>query len=118
VTVTVHNPPTTGPNTTKNSAVEVIIQQTATPVLASMFVSGMAVRNRAVALLGNGLNVCVLARGVGTQTGKSLLLTGGGTITAPNCVLSSNATDVEAVLLNGSAHITAGSIISQGRLLR
>jgi len=115
LTVTINNPPKSGPNTANKTAIEAIIQQTATPVLAALFVSNVTIYDRAVADLGAGLPACVLALGNGTHAGQTMLISGGGTINAPNCVVASNATDVQAVNLSGSSSsVNAGSIVTSG----
>jgi hypothetical protein len=125
VTVTVHNPPTTGPNAANNSAVEVIIQQTQTPILAGLFASSMTIQNRAVAVFGGGLSACALALGP-----PGITVSGSGSIDAAGCVIASNSTCIAnnnpvgggcsgpAVNLSGgSSSITAGSIVSAGGCL-
>lgn len=114
-TVTVNNPPSTGSHTSDANAVEVIITQSPTALLSSLFMAtGPTIKARAVATKNVNNNGCVLAldRGNVVDTTDS----GGGTINLTNCSMFINSNDPSGALtMNGSTTInTSGAFITGG----
>jgi Flp pilus assembly protein TadG len=110
-TVTVHTPPSTGPNTGNTGAVEVIIQQTQVPVFSALFLSSSPViTNRAVAAVQSGGTACALA----LQNGSGLSMGGNSTTAAQGCTLASNASGSQSIYIYGSATVAAYTLNAVG----
>ncbi len=114
VTVTVNSPPTPGtPNAGNAKAVEVIIQQTQTPLLSALFMSnGPTIAGRAVSIYGtscsSGSCGCILSLDRGNVVDVS---NSGATVNIPTCSMYINSNDTHGALsMSGStASITAYS---------
>jgi len=104
--VTVNRPPTRGSKAGVADAVEVIISRGETPMLASFFLEGdVEIGARAVSSVeGSGGAFCVLVTEVSAQATQ---VHGASTITLPNCGLAVNSSNPQAVIVTGSASITA-----------
>jgi hypothetical protein len=121
VTVTVNNPPLSGPRTSTDGAVEVIISQPQTLSMVSLFTSGtFSVGARAVATAGAG-SFCVLQLGA-SSAGFSM---GNGAVAnLAQCGLAVDSTSSTALSLSGgaqlnaqSASVSGGSSITNGAAL-
>ena len=109
VTVTVNNPPTSGPNTSLASAIEVIISQPQQRLFTSLFMSSNPrIGGRAVSALNGGGTPCVLALNDGNVT--DLTISGTPTLNIPGCDLYVNSSNAGGALtLSGNANINANS---------
>jgi Flp pilus assembly protein TadG len=108
VTVTANNP-----YSGNNSAVEVIIAQTQNPVFGGLFISGMTIRNRAVAkATGSGFACSLAVTNAGGPGDVSLQ--GSTSISMPNCDIAADGTDPSAISIQGSASLTAYTLTSSG----
>ena len=112
VSVTVNNPPLSGPNATKFNAIEVIISQPQRRFFTSLFSSDpVIVRARSVALGYGGL-ACVLALDP-TATG-AVTTQGTPAVTLNNCSLFSDSNSATSVNVSGSATISALAVGAVG----
>ena len=111
VTVTVNNPPTSGPLAGKTASVEVIITLTQPPMLSRLFHPGnFIIDGRAVATFGGP--ACVLAL---DPTAKNALTSGGSTIVnMPKCNLVSDSNASSSLSVGGSASVTVNAAIAVG----
>lgn len=92
VTVTVNNPPKSGPNTGNNNAVEVIVSRQQPTFFMGIFgFAHMAVAARAVGSLGSS-NVCIETTG---PVGEGIDLDGGFILNAPTCSMMIDSTNVD-----------------------
>jgi hypothetical protein len=118
VSITVNNPPSTGPNRTNSSAVEILIAQPQPRLFSALFMSSAPnIIGRAVAMQGpKGSNGCVLALDKSsTQTG--LKDSGNTTLNMQNCSLYVNSSDMaNALWLNGNVTVNAYSTHVVGAL--
>jgi hypothetical protein len=123
VTVTVNNPPKSGPNTSNATDVEVIIAQPQILPLSSLFYAGTwNVSGRAVATEGNANSDCVLQLDPSSVVGVNL--NNGAVLKLNSCSLAVNANggtalsiagttlDAEAVTISGSDTLTGGGAIN------
>jgi len=110
VTVTPSNPPSTGPNSTDNNSVEVIVSAVQpTFFMKIVGVNSTTLTARAVAkLTGGGSRGCLYTLGLGGAGG--ITTNGTASIDAPNCGILDDST----LTKNGSGHITAASIGTVG----
>lgn len=106
VTVEVNVPPTRGSKAGNASAVEVIVRRDRPPLLAAFFLDApVTLGGRAVASVeGASSGFCVLVMEV---TAQSTQVHGASTINLPNCGLAVNSANAQAVIVTGSASITA-----------
>jgi hypothetical protein len=111
VTVTVNNPPASGPLVGKLGSVEVLISLTQAPMLSRLFHPGnFIIDGRAVATYGGP--GCVLAL---DPTVKSALLAGGSTIVnMPKCNIVSDSNASASLTVSGSASVTVNAAIAVG----
>ncbi len=111
VTVTVNNPPASGPLAGKTASVEVIITLTQPPMLSRLFHPGnFIIDGRAVATFGGP--ACVLAL---DPTAKNALTSGGSTIVnMPKCNLVSDSNASSSLSVGGSASVTVNAAIAVG----
>ncbi|MGH6858109.1 MAG: TadE/TadG family type IV pilus assembly protein [Methylocella sp.] len=108
-TVTVNNPPKSGPNAGNQGAVEVIIKQPQKLLFSSLFLpSPVVVQGRAVAVAGAGIP-CVLAlnpalsvAGITAQLGSAVL--------ADQCNVADNSPSPLALTVDSGSSITAQKI--------
>ncbi len=107
-TVAVNSPPTMGNYTNATDAVEVVIAQPQTLVLADVVYSGtVTVRARAVAEP-NSAPDCLLELDNSSTTGVSV--TNGAVVNLNQCGLAANATGSSALLVTGAAILTTASV--------
>jgi hypothetical protein len=96
------------------NGVAVTLQQTQEPILAGMFLSGVTVANRAVAVIEVLDNPCILAletanTGVEVTASTSLFM--------PNCSIVANSVSGTAIeLLSRSSSITAATLVTAGEI--
>ena len=111
VTVTVNNPPASGPLVGKLGSVEVLISLTQAPMLSRLFHPGnFIIDGRAVATYGGP--GCVLAL---DPTVKNALLAGGSTIVnMPKCNIVSDSAASSSLTVSGSASVTVNAAIAVG----
>jgi hypothetical protein len=112
VTVTVNNPPKSGPNTGNTTDVEVIVAQPQTLPLSSLFHAGTwNVSGRAVATEGNSASDCVLQLDSSSVTGVTI--NNGANVDLNSCGLAVNATSSSALSVVG-ATLNANSVTISG----
>ena len=100
----IHNPPTSGPNTANNQAVEVNLSQPATLYLAGLFLpSAPTLTARSVAQSPNVTN-CLIAL---SPTGTGLNMRTGSSINAPNCEVYVDSNANNAITKAAGTTITA-----------
>jgi Flp pilus assembly protein TadG len=106
-TVTINSPPLSGSHASDSSAVEVVISQTQTPLLSSLFMSsGPTIKARAVATSAINASGCVLTLDRGNVV--DLDNTGNANLTLTNCSVYVNSDDPSGALtMTGNASITA-----------
>jgi hypothetical protein len=111
VTVTVNNPPKSGPLKGKLGSVEVFISLTQAPMLSRLFhPANFIIDGRAVATYGGP--GCVLAL---DPTVKSALLAGGNTtVNMPKCNIVSDSSASNSLTVSGSASVTVNAAIAVG----
>jgi hypothetical protein len=108
VTVAIHRPPSTGPNTANNGAIEIIITAPQTPRLAALFYSSSVnISARAVAGAGTP-SMCGLALGSGNTT--TVRLSGGAHVTLNQCGLGVNSTSTSSLTVSGGAVLTLSTL--------
>jgi Flp pilus assembly protein TadG len=106
-TVTVNNPPASGPHAGNSGYVEVIASQNAPTYFMKLFhLSSMTVSARSVG--GNGpASGCIYTL---DTSGTDVGMTGSGNMTVPDCGIVIDSASSNALSLVGSASITAQSI--------
>lgn len=113
VTVTVNKPPTSGSYTTNANAVEVIISQPQSLILAGLFLANKPnVGARAVAVGGQGGNGCVVALDRSNVT--DVTETGNTVVNLNNCSMYINSPRASALTMTGLAKINAWSAYISG----
>ncbi len=113
VTVTVHQPPTSGPNTATTGAVEVIVQEAEAQFFSGFFISSPAISARAVGSPAAPGKFCVLAlnNGAATTNGAAdVNISNGVTIDTSHCGIQVNASGADALYITGGAHLTAQTL--------
>jgi hypothetical protein len=108
-TVTVHTPPSSGNYTHNDKAVEVITTVSQPRLLSAIFSSGsFTITARAVALVGNSGNGCVLSLD-GTASAATSSQ-GSSAITLTGCAVFDDSNNGSALTNGGSATISAESV--------
>jgi Flp pilus assembly protein TadG len=96
------------------NGVAVTLQQTQEPMLAGMFLSGVTVANKAVAVIEVLDYPCILALGT-TNTGVELAAS--TSLFMPNCSIVANSVSGTAIeLLSSSSSITAATLVTAGEI--
>ncbi len=114
-TVAVNMPPSAGPNQSNSSAVEVIITQPQPRWFTRFFVATAPIaRGRAVAMPGASAAACILA--LHPTAPNTIDVSGNPTISAPDCVVVSDSNSTSAVHLQGSASLTAATVVTPGQI--
>jgi hypothetical protein len=113
VSVTVHNPPTSGPAAGNGNAVEVIVErEMPTSLMKMVGRRSVTVRARAVAgVTADFSDLCVLA--LNPEASGAITVSGTATLNAPNCEIVTNSTASDAIVANGGGCIN-GSRITYG----
>jgi Flp pilus assembly protein TadG len=107
VTVTVNDPPLSGPYTGNSSYVEVIVQRNVPTFFLNLLNQNtMTVSARAVSGMG-GDQGCVDTLGT---SGYGILITGSSTVDLPGCSLMVNSSSSTAVYGTGTTSVTASQI--------
>jgi len=107
VTITINNPPSTGPNTSNTAYVEAIVSKPEpTYFLSTIGINTMTVSVRAVAYEGSGPN-CIY---VMDPTASSALSGSGSASIQSGCGVMVDSNSSTAILLSGGATITAPTI--------
>jgi Flp pilus assembly protein TadG len=107
VTVTINNPPSTGPNASNTAYVEAIVSKPEpTYFLSTIGINTMTVSVRAVAYEGNGPN-CIYAM---DPTASSALSGSGSASIQSGCGVMVDSSSSSAIVLSGSASVTAPAI--------
>ncbi|MGH6836777.1 MAG: TadE/TadG family type IV pilus assembly protein [Methylocella sp.] len=109
VTLTINNPPKSGPNTSNTGAYEVIIAQPQTRHFAGVLGAAPTISGRAVAIVA-GTPACILALDRSATKAADVGLSGGADIGAPNCAVAANSSDSSAVSLSGGSTLKAANL--------
>ena len=115
VTVAINNPPKAGAYTANAGAVEVIVSQPLTLIMAGLF--GTSLFNasaRAVALQGASGTFCVLATDANSAT--AVAIGNGASVTLNGCGLAVNAAGSAALSATGGSSLTAQSVSASGQV--
>jgi Putative Flp pilus-assembly TadE/G-like len=112
VTVTIHNPPTSGPYTGQNSAVEAIIQQPVPTLFMKAFgIGAVPVSTRAVAVLGSS-SACIFAL---DPSASGAITVAGTPVVTSSCGVIDDSSSSSALQVNGtSASLSASSVLVTG----
>ncbi len=111
-TVTVNNPPLSGPRAGNSNFVEVIIsREVSTTMLRMVGRNASTVRSRAVAGLVKAADGCVLAL---NPTDPGTLVASGGSSLVAGCSVQVNSSNDKAIELNGGGCITASDVAVAG----
>jgi Flp pilus assembly protein TadG len=115
-TVTVNNPPASGPNASNSSAVEVIISQSQPLMLAGLFLGNSpTIQARAVAATNINGGGCVLSLDKAAVSNDADTLSGNANLTLGQCSLYINSPESDALNMNGNASVTAnGAFVTGG----
>jgi hypothetical protein len=110
ITVTVNRPPSTGPNSGNNNAVEVIIERPIpTTFLKVISRQNSTVRARAVAGAVPELKpACVIA--LNPSASGAITISGTTDVNIPECSILAASDDPQALTFNGSVNVTAGGL--------
>jgi hypothetical protein len=112
-TVTINHPPSIGNYTSSSIAVEAIVSQPQTLLLAKLFFTGVwNVSARAVATEGVGASDCVLALGQGTAVSVG----NGAQVMLNSCGLGSNSSSASAIQVTGGASLTSKTVSVVGNV--
>ncbi|HTH17387.1 MAG TPA: pilus assembly protein TadG-related protein, partial [Magnetospirillum sp.] len=111
-TVVVNNPPITGAYAGDASAVEVSVSRSEQLLLAKLFIDSMQVSARAVAQSGALGDYCVVA--LDKAAADTAEFQGNATINLANCGVAANSNNDTALLVSGSASLTASFIETVG----
>lgn len=113
-TVTVNNPPLSGPHAGQDDAIEVIITRRHALLLVRLFRSSpWNLTGRAVATTGSGPGACVLALDV-SISGSAIYADNGGRMELVECGVASNSSSSTSIRASGSAVILAASLATVG----
>jgi len=113
VTVTVNQPPKSGPNTGKGSAIEVIVQQPQRRFFAGLFLpSNPTVTARAVATMSSP--PCLLA--LDPTANQAITVSGSANVNSPGCDIASNSSSASAFNMNGSGTVTTPCVVAVGNV--
>lgn len=113
-TVTVNNPPLSGPYAGEDDAIEVIITRPHALLLVRLFRSSpWNLTGRAVATTGGSATACVLALDVSTS-GSAIYADNGGRMELVECGVASNSSSTRSIRASGSAVISAASLTTVG----
>lgn len=117
VSATVNSPPASGPNSSNNSAVEVLLSAPESLTFARLFLSvAPTLKVRSVAQYGSNNPTCVLAIGqnLGGSNDGQFSMSGGASFHASGCTLATNNTGADAFYLAPSPSVTAYTVVSSG----
>ena len=104
VAVTVNSPPLHGNYTANNSAVEVIISQSQSLSLVTLFQTGLfSVGASAVAMAGSSGSFCVL--GLDTSASATVRILNNGIVASTTCGVAVNSTSSTALILDNNSAI-------------
>jgi hypothetical protein len=104
-TIEVNTPPLSGGYVGDIRAVEVIVRQQQTVLFAKMFLQSLGVTARAVGRSGSPGDYCIIA--LEEAAASAAEFTGNTTIDLGNCGIAANSSNDEALVVSGSAEITA-----------
>ena len=107
VTVTVHQPPLSGPNVATPGAIEVIITQPQTRYFAGLLGAAPTISGRAVALVAR-TPACLLA--LHPSASSAIALSNAVSVGATNCTVAANSSSASAVSLVNASRLTASNL--------
>jgi Flp pilus assembly protein TadG len=112
-TITVNNPPTSGNYVGNTNAVEVLLTMPATRYFSSIFSTSTVTEHaRAVAQTSVGGEACIL--GLDPTAGGAVTFTGNNLTFLNGCNVMSNSLSPSALIVNGSADVTAPCAMAAG----
>lgn len=104
-TMEINTPPLSGRYLGDTRAVEVIVRQQQTLLFAKMFLESVGVTARAVGQSGSPGDYCIIA--LEEAAASTAEFSGSATIDLGNCGIAANSSNSEALVVSGSAEITA-----------
>jgi hypothetical protein len=97
-----------------SNGVAVTLQQAQQALLASMFLSGVRIATKAVAVIEVLDNPCILALG---PSGRDVAVNGFSRLDMPDCSVAANSTSTSAIdLLGNTSSITAATLVTRGEV--
>jgi Flp pilus assembly protein TadG len=112
-TIQVNNPPSAGTGAGDEDAVEVLLTQPRSPLLAGLFLPGsIDITVRAVARMNATSTACVLA--LDPAAYRALDVVGTASLQMPGCVLAANSNNPEAISIRGNATVQALTLATSG----
>lgn len=121
-TITVNNPPSSGPNLNNQDAVEVILSQQQGGLFASLYMPNVTIKTRAVATALSNPS-CVLALGTpqsNPAVDTGVTISGAASVNIPGCSLDANSnfnSAPGAVSVTGGATLTASAVVTPGAVM-
>ncbi|MBI3706725.1 MAG: hypothetical protein HY246_03440 [Proteobacteria bacterium] len=114
-TITIHNPPTTGPNAGKTEAVEAVLTRQQALLFSALFLSnGVTITARSVAMVQITGQACVLA--LDSTASKAVDVQGSTIVDAQGCVIAANSNNSAAINISGSSTLQADSLWTVGNI--
>jgi len=107
-----NNPPVLGTYAGQNNAVEVILAQQQNALFASLSLANVTIDTRAVAVISVLDQACLLA--LDPAASNAILIKGNPSLNMPNCSVVADSTSPSAIHLQGSASITADTLVTAG----
>ncbi|MGE5149431.1 MAG: pilus assembly protein TadG-related protein [Rhodospirillaceae bacterium] len=113
-TITVHNPPTSGPNQV-NQAVEVILTQNEPRFFTAVFTNQQVVlKRRAVAEYQTAADACVVA--LNKTASRAINVTGSASMNLAGCDVASNSNASDSLYTWGSSNVHADCALAVGQI--
>jgi hypothetical protein len=107
-----NNPPVLGVYAGQNNAVEVILAQQQNALFASLSLANVTIDTRAVAVVSVLDQACVLA--LDPAASNAIFIKGNPSLNMPNCSIVADSTSPSAIDLQGSASLTADTLVTAG----
>lgn len=111
VTVTVHQPPSTGTHTSQANAVEVVITAPQTGSMSHLFLASAPTESARAVSGSSGGATCMMSL---APTGTTLSVTGSNNVSLTGCDYYNNSTSANSVVVTGSNAISARNITLAG----
>lgn len=111
-----NNPPQLGANAGNANAVEVILAQQRNALFASLSLANVTIDNRAVAVISVLDQACLLA--LDPTASDAIFIKGNPTLDVPNCSVASDSNSPSAIHFQGSASLTADTLVSHGGIVQ
>jgi Flp pilus assembly protein TadG len=110
--LTLHAPPTSGPNQNDHS-VEVILTRTESRYFSQFFTTTpVVIHVRSVATFNNAANACILALNKGAS--RAIEFSGSSTVSLAGCNVMSNSIATDSIYSQGATHVTVPCLMTSG----